>query len=146
MLYTENSTDSQMVYLFIISEYYLKRYIYIVNKYSLFLYKYIQIYGSDQNGNSLLVKLTRCRHRNADVWLMLRLQNGQIYTLPEHPDIHLSNVNSKIFQARGLELTCLIPFSKWRLSFNGMLRKNIRNQYTIDYQENELEYLKFNFM
>jgi len=40
------------------------------------------IYGSDDEGNSLIVKFTRRRHRIAEVWLMLRLSNGQVYTLP----------------------------------------------------------------
>lgn len=39
-----------------------------------------KINGSDHEGNSLLVKFTRRRHRNAELWLILRIKNGQQYT------------------------------------------------------------------
>lgn len=44
-----------------------------------------QIYGVDHDGNSLLVKFTRKRHRIAEIWLILRVKNGNsftTYTLP----------------------------------------------------------------
>lgn len=44
-----------------------------------------KLFGSDHEGNSLLVKFTRRRHRIAEVWLILRIKNGQqftTYTLP----------------------------------------------------------------
>jgi hypothetical protein len=39
-----------------------------------------KIFGSDHEGNSLIVKFTRRRHRIAELWLILRLKNGQQYT------------------------------------------------------------------
>jgi hypothetical protein len=45
----------------------------------------MQIYGTDNEGNSLLIKFTRRRHRIAEIWLVLRMKNGTkyiTYTLP----------------------------------------------------------------
>ena len=45
-----------------------------------------KIYGTDQDGNSLLIKFTRRKHGTAEVWLILRLKCEQqkyvTYTLP----------------------------------------------------------------
>lgn len=44
-----------------------------------------QLYGADHEGNSILVKFTRRRHRVAEIWLILRIKNGsshKTYTLP----------------------------------------------------------------
>lgn len=40
------------------------------------------MYGSDQEGNSLLIKLTKRGEGNTEIWLILRLRNGSVYTLP----------------------------------------------------------------
>lgn len=58
LLETENSSDSQL------------------------------IYGSDVGGNSILIKLTRRRLRNAEVWMTVRLANGAVYTLPSKNQPH----------------------------------------------------------
>jgi hypothetical protein len=39
-----------------------------------------KIFGSDHEGNSLIIKFTRRRHRIAEIWLILRLKCGQQYT------------------------------------------------------------------
>lgn len=40
------------------------------------------IYGCDMHGNYLLVKFTRFQHRIAELWLVLRLEDGTTFTLP----------------------------------------------------------------
>jgi hypothetical protein len=39
-----------------------------------------KIFGTDHDGNSLMIKFTRRRHRIAEIWLILRLKSGQSYT------------------------------------------------------------------
>jgi hypothetical protein len=39
-----------------------------------------QLFGADHEGNSILVKFTRRRHRVAEIWLILRIKNGSSYT------------------------------------------------------------------
>lgn len=104
------------------------------------------IYGSDIKGNSLLIKLTRRRHRVSEVWLILKLDTGETYTLPIHPHTRITNSNSRIFDAAGLKLECLVPYSKWRVTFNGELRNDVRHVYTEENFEENLKYIRFNFM
>lgn len=104
------------------------------------------IYGSDMNGNSLLIKLTRRRHRVSEVWLMLRLSDGETYTLPHHPYTRISNSNSRIFDAAGLKLECIVPYARWRVTFNGELRNGVQHVYSEANFENKLKYVRFNFM
>lgn len=104
------------------------------------------IFGSDQEGNSILLKLTRRRHRISEVWLILRMQNGQVYTLPNHPDTRISNANTRLFEAAGVRFECLVPCSRWRITFNGLLRCGSRKEYSGDVKEAELKHVKFNFM
>lgn len=42
----------------------------------------IALYGADQSGTSVFLKITRRRHRVAEVWLVVRLANGEVYNLP----------------------------------------------------------------
>lgn len=49
-----------------------------------------QLFGADHEGNSILVKFTRRRHRVAEIWLILRIKNGAnyiTYTLPGKSNI-----------------------------------------------------------
>lgn len=47
-----------------------------INKFSL------KIYGCDDEGNSLLINMNKQKNRNDEVWLILRLANGKVFTLP----------------------------------------------------------------
>lgn len=102
------------------------------------------ICGHDDNGNSILIKFTRRRHRVAEIWLLLKLANGQTYTFPDHPNTKIVNATPRVFEGSGLKLECLAPYSKWRISYSGMLRRGIAQNVSDD--EEEFYYAKFNFM
>lgn len=80
----------------------------------------------------------------AEVWLVLRLANGQVYTLPDHPNTTIANVTPRIFEGAGLKLECLESFIKWRVTFSGMLRKGIAQEPSVN--EKNLFFSRFNFM
>ncbi|CRL04384.1 CLUMA_CG017475, isoform A [Clunio marinus] len=103
-----------------------------------------QIYGTDQEGNSLLIKFTRRRHRVAELWLIMRLSNGHVYTFADHPNTKIVNATPRIFEGSGLKLECLRPYSKWRITFSGMLRRGIAQDIT-DSEEN-LHFVRMNFI
>lgn len=127
-------------------------------------------YGCDMNGNYLLLKFTRFQHRIAELWITLRLEDGTHYTLPgnrfslkvvqnlfffnlylilfsiEHPDTRVGNATPNRFEAHGLSMEILVPYSKWRICFSGLLRRGVRKEYTEHINESELEYVKFNFL
>ena len=94
------------------------------------------IFGSDEKGNSLLIKFTRRRHRVAEVWLVLRLMNGEVFCLPQHPNTTVLNATPRIFEGAGLKLECLVPYARWRISFSGMLKG----------KDEGLHFVKMNFM
>ncbi|XP_063709081.1 uncharacterized protein LOC134837628 [Culicoides brevitarsis] len=104
------------------------------------------IYGCDMNGNFLLLKFTRFQHRIAEIWLVLKFEDGTILTLPEHPDTLVCNGTPNKFEAHGLTLENLVPYSKWRIRFNGLLRRGIRTEFSEEIHESDLEYVKFNFL
>lgn len=102
------------------------------------------ICGNDMEGNSLLIKFTRRRHRVAEVWLLLRLKNGQVYIFPGHPNTKIVNATPNIFEGSGLKLECFVPYSKWRITYSGMLRRGISQEMTES--EDDLYFVRFNFM
>jgi hypothetical protein len=101
------------------------------------------ICGHDDSGNSLLIKFTRRRHRVAEVWLMLRLANDVTFTLPDHPNTTIVNATPRIFEGAGLKLECFIPYSKWRVTFSGMLRRGVVQN--VSDSEDDLRFVRFNF-
>ncbi|KAJ6633279.1 putative phosphoenolpyruvate synthase, partial [Pseudolycoriella hygida] len=103
------------------------------------------LYGSDQQGNSLLVKFTKRLEGNTEIWLVLRLKNGNVYTLPEHPNTQ-SVSPSSLFEAEGLRIEHLIPFKSLRITFNGILRSSVRRTSLGDYNNDQLRFVKFNFI
>lgn len=102
------------------------------------------IYGNDEVGNSLLIKYTRRRHRVAEVWLILRLENGDVYTLPEHPNTKIVNATPRTFEGSGVKLECIVPYSKWRLTYSGMLRK--ASMQNMKENDEDLFFVRINFM
>lgn len=102
------------------------------------------ICGNDEKGNSLLIKFTRRRHRVAEIWLLLRLSNGEVYTFPEHPNTKTVNATPRTFEGSGLRMECLVPYSKWRITYSGLLRRGIAQVVSDD--ETNFQFVKFNFM
>lgn len=104
------------------------------------------MYGCDLSGNYLLLKFTRFQHRIAELWITLRLADGTTFTLPEHPDTRVCNGTPNAFEAHGLRLENLAPYSKWRITFSGLLRRGIRTKFESSINEEELEFVHFNFL
>lgn len=102
------------------------------------------ICGNDDKANSLLIKFTRRRHRVAEIWLLLKLPNGHTYSLPDHPNTKVVNATPRIFEGSGLKMECLVPYSKWRITYSGMLRRGITQ--IVSESEEDFYYAKFNFM
>lgn len=102
------------------------------------------ISGNDDKGNSVMIKFTRRRHRVAEVWLILRLADRQVYTLPNHPNTKIDNATPRIFEGAGLKMEVLEPFARWRITFSGMLRKKVAKDN--DNDDAHLFFARFNFM
>lgn len=76
--------------------------------------------------------------------MILRLANGQVYTLPDHPNTKVSNVTPRIFEGAGLKLECILPYSKWRVTYSGLLRQGVAQ--TVSESDEDLFFVRFNFM
>ncbi|XP_063220842.1 prodigiosin synthesizing transferase PigC-like isoform X2 [Bacillus rossius redtenbacheri] len=105
------------------------------------------VQGADLEGNWLVVRVGRRRKHMATVWLQLQLRDGAIYQLPDHPNTTVHNIQTGSWSARGLKLQMCQPLLRWRITFNGMLRRGIINEYReSDDQEEDLEHVRFSFM
>lgn len=92
-----------------------------------------------------MLKFERRRHRIAEIWLILRLKNGDVYTFPSHPNSVIVNATPRAFEGAGIKLECLKPHSKWRITYSGWMRKGITESYPHDDDE-QLNFVKINFL
>lgn len=80
------------------------------------------------------------------MWLTLQLQDGRVFTLPDHPDTQAISENEETFNAAGLSMECLVPFMSWRIRFNGLLRLGVRSKWVANIKDDDLVAVKFNFL
>ncbi|XP_076364395.1 rifampicin phosphotransferase-like isoform X2 [Tachypleus tridentatus] len=85
-------------------------------------------------------------HKNhlAEVWLILHLPNGEVLTIPNYPDCRVLTVHQGSYTASGLKMTCLSAMRKWRITFNGLLRK--MNTSPPEDGDHDLVHVKFSFI
>ncbi|XP_037562113.1 uncharacterized protein LOC119441578 [Dermacentor silvarum] len=81
----------------------------------------VLFYGVNSEGYRLVVSVSRFRNRMAELWLALYSSDGARYTLPATLTLDRSTGSS--FSAAGLRLQCLAPNRRWRVAYNGLLRK-----------------------
>ncbi|XP_014664333.1 PREDICTED: uncharacterized protein LOC106806778 [Priapulus caudatus] len=101
--------------------------------------------GVDSHGNTLVTRIIRRPNRRAEVWLMLKLEDGRYFHFPGFPDTTVYNTDGQTFTAGGLQYEVLEPLLKWRVTFNGLLREGERNTWDQD-EEGALVHVKFAFV
>ncbi|XP_055937267.1 putative phosphoenolpyruvate synthase isoform X2 [Argiope bruennichi] len=79
------------------------------------------------------------------MWIHLKLFNGDEFILPGGPDLRTPYIDSDgLFYACGLQIRCLSPMRKWRISFNGLLQQcNSENN---DKSSKKIVHVKFSFI
>ncbi|GFT71246.1 phosphoenolpyruvate synthase [Nephila pilipes] len=101
----------------------------------------IHFFGVDSGENWIDVCINKIEENLAVVWIILKLYNGEEYRLPGGSDLRIPYIdNESLFSASGLQIRCLSPLRKWRISFNGLLQ-----QYN-DENATELVHVKFSFV
>ncbi|GFT18002.1 putative phosphoenolpyruvate synthase [Nephila pilipes] len=101
----------------------------------------IHFFGVDSGENWIDVCINKIEENLAVVWIFLKLYNGEEYRLPGGSDLRIPYIdNESLFSASGLQIRCLSPLRKWRISFNGLLQ-----QYN-DENATELVHVKFSFV
>ncbi|GFX48914.1 phosphoenolpyruvate synthase [Trichonephila clavipes] len=84
----------------------------------------IHFFGVDSGNNWIDVCINKIEENLAIAWIFLKLHNGEEYRLPGGPDLRISYIdNESLFSACGLQIRCLSPLRKWRISFNGLLQQ-----------------------
>ncbi|KAK7073275.1 hypothetical protein SK128_004996, partial [Halocaridina rubra] len=95
----------------------------------------MQLFGVDKDGRAIIARILRQTQRRASVVLVILDKNGEMYTLPFQPDTNLLNVSDEGWKAGGLTIQCVEPMRCWRLKFNGLLRRGMREEYVTEDEE-----------
>ncbi|XP_050499805.1 uncharacterized phosphotransferase YvkC isoform X1 [Diabrotica virgifera virgifera] len=92
-------------------------------------------YGIDQEGNSLLLRITLTKNTVTTVYLNLKVQNDT-YTLPVKNGILETNIPKNRWKVDGLNIEIVEPFKRLRICFNGILKTHT----------NTTDHIQFNFI
>ncbi|XP_076059223.1 rifampicin phosphotransferase [Oratosquilla oratoria] len=104
------------------------------------------VWGADSQGRALVARLERLTRRRAGAMIILQDSQGHQYTLPQQPDTTVYNTLAEnpeeensdggggggggCWSAAGLRLECIEPMRIWRITFNGLLRRGGREEYS----------------
>ncbi|XP_011867776.1 PREDICTED: uncharacterized protein LOC105561966 [Vollenhovia emeryi] len=103
----------------------------------------ISFYGTDQNGNSLFVKMDHRGYHTVELMLQVTLSDGRVYVLPDYPDTVTTESTGQKWSASGLKIESLEPRQRWRITYNGFLRNQCRG----DISDNDnVEHIRLNFV
>lgn len=78
--------------------------------------------GVNTEGDRLVVCVSRLRGHVAQLWLALYTRDGKQYSLPT--EVTLDRSAGSCYSAAGIRLQCLAPNRRWRVAFNGLLRRH----------------------
>lgn len=92
-------------------------------------------YGNDTMGNSLELYIRRFKGHQSTVYLRLQLED-ETFLIPE--ELLKGNTNAG-FESNSLKFENIIPYSRWRVTFSGILKKMRGSETTY-------EFAKFNFL
>jgi len=104
------------------------------------LVNYQSFQGCDQKGNSISLKFTIGATKIAEVFLVLKLSNGSIYTFPGVHKVHLTTVKENQWKINGLLVETLDPYRRVRIVYNGLLQNVACKSYE------KIEHIQFNFI
>ncbi|CAL7941056.1 unnamed protein product [Xylocopa violacea] len=103
----------------------------------------IFFYGTDQKGNSLLIKFSCRTLKVAEVSIQLTTSDDQLYVLPAYPDTTLMTGLNQKWTASGLKIEFLEFQYRWRIVYNGMLRNLSKGDEPSD---DNIEHIRFNLI
>lgn len=100
--------------------------------------------GVDKDGSVLVARITRRHNRVCETWVYLRLSSGEEFQLPNHPGTKVFNTGDNNFSAAGLSFEVLEPLKRWRVIFNGYLRRGIETE--LNNSDGNTVLVRFNFL
>ncbi|XP_056007793.1 uncharacterized protein LOC125666697 isoform X2 [Ostrea edulis] len=99
--------------------------------------------GFNKDGVFVVARVARRPGRYAEVWLYLRIPGVGDFHHPVHPDTLVCNVTPGTLTAGGLRIDMVEPMVKWKVSFNGQLRRGVCKE--LERKDDTLVYTKFSF-
>ncbi|XP_069758243.1 rifampicin phosphotransferase-like [Narcine bancroftii] len=94
----------------------------------------------------LIVRVCRKTNGLCEMWVLLRVDGVGCFQHPIHPDTIFSLDNKNSWSAGGLKLECLEPHRRWRIFFNGILRKGPYRDKWMEEEEGEFLHVKMAFI
>lgn len=83
----------------------------------------MHFFGVDSNHNLIDICINKIGENLATTWIFLKFSDGEEYRLPRNSDSRISYIDGEYgFSSSGLQIKCLSPLRKWRISFNGLLQ------------------------
>ncbi|XP_067130557.1 rifampicin phosphotransferase-like [Centruroides vittatus] len=101
----------------------------------------VSMSGFNFKGDSLILRLVRKSDFKTEVFLYLHLNGKGSFQLPFLPDSRAFSSDANEFSSCGLKIKCLSPLRKWRISYNGFLKKM-----NTDKTQEEMIHVKFSFL
>lgn len=106
----------------------------------------IAFQGTNSSGSQLLVRFGRRKNGEAEIWLVLRIvdKTTGITTVLVHPEFPKTTVygNKNEWDAGGLHCECREPMRRWRISYNGWMKKHSESEAN----QTEFVHVRFGFM
>ncbi|XP_022901030.2 rifampicin phosphotransferase-like [Onthophagus taurus] len=102
----------------------------------------LTIYGLDQKGNSIIIKMIIKNTLHAETMIEFRLNNGKVYVFPNDEETLICSIQSRQWKANALSIQVLKPYTRLRIIFNGILK----NKFPPKNDQNDLEHIQFNFI
>ncbi|XP_023228895.1 uncharacterized protein LOC111629246 [Centruroides sculpturatus] len=101
----------------------------------------VSMSGFNFKGDSLILRLVRKSNFKTEVFLHLNLNGKGSFQLPFLPDSRAFSSDANEFSSCGLKIKCLSALRRWRISYNGFLKKM-----NTDKTQEEMLHVKFSFL
>jgi len=101
--------------------------------------------GLNADGAYIITRVARRHNRQAEIWLSVNVPGVGFYQSPVHPDTCMFNVDGESFSVGGLTFECLVPMKRWKITYSGLLRKGMHNEFT-EIKSDEICHVRFSFV
>ncbi|KAM6057732.1 uncharacterized protein VSU04_009842 [Chlamydotis macqueenii] len=92
----------------------------------------------------VIARLTKRPNGICEMWLFLRVDGIGEFQHPQHPNMMVSDESEEIWSGGGLTIEYVEPQTRWKISFDGLLRKGPYRQQWSE-EEGQLVPVKFSF-
>ncbi|XP_065497229.1 uncharacterized protein LOC135992168 [Caloenas nicobarica] len=99
---------------------------------------------AETNKTFVIARLAKRPNGICEMWLFLRVEGTGEFEHPQHPNMLVSDESEEIWSGGGLAIEYAEPQMRWKISFDGLLRKGPYRQQWSE-EEGELVPVKFSF-